>query len=295
MSTTHESLTRQFKSAVREEWTDAETVAAWRKWHPRILAQLTEMTDAIIQAARLEPGMQVLDLASGTGDPALTLARHVAPGGAITATDLSDGMLDTARANARDEGLNNIVFQQADAEDLPFSSERFDLVTSRIGAMYFVDIQRALGEIRRVLKPNGRVVLTAWGPLDKNVYASTILTPFLNRVDVPPPPPGAPQPLRFAQAGSLSAELHAAGFDEVTEESRVIASRWPGPPEEFWQHFYDIAVPFRPVFDGLPPEERERAIGEVLAGFRAHYDGEHVTMPTAIVIATATRPAASHE
>jgi ubiquinone/menaquinone biosynthesis C-methylase UbiE len=291
MSTQVESVADQFRALVREEWTDAQTVDAWRRWHPKILAQLEEMTEAIVQAARLGPGMQVLDLACGTGDPALALAPRVVPGGHVTATDLSEGMLETATANARREGLGNISFSQADAEELPFDDARFDVVTSRIGAMYFVNIQRALGEMLRVLRPGGRVVLTAWGPLDQNVYAATLLTPFFKRVEVPSPPAGAPQPLRFAQPGSLSAELRQAGFAQVSEEARVIASRWPGPPEEFWQHFYDIAVPFRPIFDGLPPEERAAAIGEVLDGFRHYYDGERVVMPTAIVIASATRSA----
>lgn len=290
MSTVQATAADQFRTLVREEWSDTNTVKAWRKWHPKILLQLEEMTDAIVEATQLAPGMRVLDLASGTGDPALTLARRISPGGEVVATDLSEGMLATAQVNARDEGLGNISFQQADAEQLPFTDGGFDVVTSRIGAMYFVDIQRALGEIRRVLKPSGRVVLTAWGPLDTNVYVATVLTPFYKRVELPPPPAGAPQPLRFAQAGALSAELRNAGFVEVTEEARVITSRWPGPPEEFWQHFYDIAVPFQPLIDGLSPDERDAAIGEVIAGFRGYYDGKHVSIPTSIVLAVARRP-----
>jgi len=292
MSTTTDTTTDQFKALVRDEWTDDETVRAWRKWHPKIVRQLEEMTDAIVQAARLKPGMQVLDLACGTGDPALLLARLVGPYGHVTATDLSSGMLETATANARDEGLANLTFRQADAESLPFADASFDVVTSRIGAMYFVDIGTALGEIRRVLKPGGRIVLTVWGPADQSPYVLAMVSPFFKRVAVPAPPPGAPQPLRFAQHGTLSAELRAGGFVQVEEEGRIITSRWPGPPQEFWQHFYDIAVPFQPIFDGLPAAEREAAIGEVIDTLRTNYDGEHVNIPAAIVVATAVRPEA---
>ena len=69
----------------------------------------------------------------------------------------------------------------------------------------------------------------------------------------------------------------------------MIPLPWPGPPEELWQHLYDIAAPFRPVVDGLAPDERERAIGEVLAGLRRYYDGERTNTPAAVVVASATR------
>ena len=62
-----------------------------------------------------------------------------------------------------------------------------------------------------------------------------------------------------------------------------------GPPEELWQHLYEIAAPFRPVVDGLTPDDRERAIGEVLAGLRRYYDGERTTTPAAVVVASAVR------
>lgn len=101
------------------------------------------MTEAIVEETKLGSGMAVLDLASGTGDPALTLARLVAPRGRVIATDLSQGILDIAEMNARNEGLENIAFQQADAELLPFPDVSFDAVISRIGVMYFVDVQRA--------------------------------------------------------------------------------------------------------------------------------------------------------
>ncbi len=290
MSTTYDATVEQFKRAVQEEWTDEQTVQAWRHWHPKIVHQLEEMTTALLDAAQLSPGMRVLDLASGTGDPALAVATAVGPDGLVTATDLSPGMLATAEANAHAAGLTNLTFQVADAEDLPFSDAQFDVVLSRIGSMYFVDIQRALAEVRRVLKPGGRVAFSAWGPLEQSPYAATMLTPFLTRVDVSPPPPGTPQPMRFAQPGSLATELESAGFAGVSEEARIIMSRWPGPAAELWQHFYDIAVPFRPVFDGLPPAERAAAVAEVIAGFSQCDDGTQVTIPTAIVIAAASRP-----
>jgi SAM-dependent methyltransferase len=243
----------------------------------------------LVQTASVEPGMHVLDLASGSGDPALALAAAVGPTGRVTATDDSTEMLALAESNARAQGLTNLTFRRADAQALPFPDGSFDRVTSKLGVMYFVECGQALREIRRVLKPGGKVALLAWGAPEQSPYIQTALGPVLQRAHLPPPPPGAPQPFRFAAPGALTAELDHAGFREVEEATHVIPMPWPGPPEELWQHLYDIAAPFRPVVDGLAPAERERAIGEVLAGLRRYYDGERTNTPAAIVVAAATR------
>lgn len=289
MSAAEPPSTRQFKERVLQEWTDSNTVAAWSKWHPKIVAASAEAKEAIVRAAQVEPGIRLLDIASGTGEPALTLAELVGPEGHVTATDLSAGMIALAKGNAEKAGLTNMTFLQADAHELPFSDRSFERVTCRFGVMFFADLPRALGEIHRVLKPGGRVAFTAWGALEQNPYLSTTLTPFLKRVEVPPPLPGAPQPFRFAEAGTLAAELRRAGFGEVQEESRTICWAWPGPPEEVWEHVRDVAVPLHPIIYGLEPEAREQAIGEVVEGYRRYYDGQKVNLPAAIVLASGVR------
>src|SRR5688572_21992297 len=104
-----------YRRLVREEWTQADTVAAWARWHTKITAQQVHMREALIAQSGLEPGMRVLDLACGTGDPALELARRVGLGGRVTASDLSAQMLDVCRKNASAAGLANMDFVVADA------------------------------------------------------------------------------------------------------------------------------------------------------------------------------------
>ena len=159
----------------------------------------------------------------------------------------------------------------------------------RIGVMYFADVQRALGEIRRVLAPGGRVALVAWGPPERGTFAAALIGPFLRRAAPPPPAPGMPQPLRFAQEGALRGELERAGFGAVEEEHQVVPAPWPGTPEEYWQFFYDIAVPFRPLLDGLPAPERAAAVAEVLDGLGAHDDGQAIQTTSASVVASGVR------
>ena len=198
-------------------------------------------------------------------------------------------MIGVAKQNAERAGLTNMTFLQADAHNLPFADQSFDRVTCRFGVMFFANAPQALGEIYRVVKPEGRVAFTAWGPLEQNPYASSALMPFLERVVVPPPPPGAPQPFRYAEAGTLADELQRAGFREVQEEVRTISWAWPGPPEEQWEQFRDVAVPFHPIIYSLEPEEREQAIGEVVEGYRRYYDGQKVNLPGVIILASGVR------
>jgi SAM-dependent methyltransferase len=237
----------------------------------------------------VRPGLRVLDLGSGTGQPALDLARAVGPAGQVAATDLSPAMLALAEGHARAAGLANIAFRQADAEDLHFPDEAFDAVTSRLGAMYFVDIRRALGEVRRVLKPGGHVALAVWGPGDQGTYVAGMLGPFFRRVTLPDAPSDAPTPFRFAASGALGGELRCAGFGQVDERTLIIPAPWPGTPEEYWQQFYEVAVPMRPVFDSLPPEEFARAKAEAIDLLRAEYDGSTVHASVAVVVASGAR------
>jgi len=192
----------------------------------------------------------------------------------VTATDLGSGMLAVAEEGARAHGLTNLTFRQADAHALPFADETFDRVTCRFGAMYFADSPTAFREIYRVLKPGGRAAFIAWGAMVENPLMLCCAGPFFKRAAPPPPPPGAPTPFKFAAPGTLAGELRGAGFSPVEEETRTLPLPWPGSPENLWEHFRDIAAPFRPIIEGLSEAEREAAIGEVLSGSRHLQVGE---------------------
>ena len=278
-----------YKEMVRQEWTDPATVRAWTKWAIPQSIQTGALTEAIVDLAATRPGLTILDLASGTGEPALTLARSVGTTGHVTATDLSAGMLAAAEERARDLDLRNISFQTVDAHALPFGDGSFDRVTCRFGAMYFADAPRAMREIWRVLRPSGRVALVTWGPFDQNPFLTSTLIPFFKRVDVPPPPSGAPTPFKYANPDVLEAELRVAGFTDVQAESRTVPFPWPGPAEELWQHFYEVGAPFRPIVDGLPEKQRAEAIGEVLAGLRQYEHDGRIAMTAAVVVASGVR------
>jgi len=290
MSAPDPAKIQKFREHLHQEWTGDRTVAAWRKWHAQIATFTHGATEAIIEAAHLRPGMRVLDLASGVGDPALSIAREVAPSGRVTATDLGPGMMSLAEELARKKDLTNIDFREANAESLPFADKSYDVLTCRFGVMFFPDLPKALCECFRVLKPLGRAVFVAWGKKGQPFFTTTAGI-VLKHVPVPPPPdPDAPSLFMFGDRDRLRRALEAAGFSNVHEEDRIVAGRWASSVEEYWEQFTEVAAPFRPLIDQLTPEKKGQAKAEILAALKKFWNGKELNMPLEIVIGTGIRP-----
>jgi ubiquinone/menaquinone biosynthesis C-methylase UbiE len=244
-------------------------------------------TDAIVALAQPRPGMRALDVAGGTGAPALQIARAIGPSGRVTATDLSPEPLKIAAERARDRGLTNISFEVADVHNLPFSDESFDLVTCRLGVMFFADLPRAVGEMRRVLKPGGRVALLAWGPMQQPYFESTGGI-VMRRIGAPLPD-AAKQTFKFGQRGTLGAALTGAGFRDVKEELQTVPWVWSGSIADLWEYFQAATIPFRPLLAQIRPEQVEIITRDVHAAFAKYWDGEKVNMTADFVLAAGVR------
>ncbi len=278
----------RIRAAMRQEWDDQALVVARRRWREKLVAWGRGVTRAIVEEARLVPGMTVLDVACGLGDPAFSLAQTVSPAGKVIATDFSAPMIAAAEQIAHDLGHSNISFREADAQALPFPDAEFDAVTCRWGVMYFPEPVAALREFRRVLRPGGRAVLAAWGPFEQPFFQNTV--GVLKRyVQTPPPEPGAPTPFVFAEPGSLSKVLRDAGFAHVREALRMIPAVWDGPPEEHWRQFQDTAAPFKPLIESLSPEIRRKVDAEVIEAMRPFFDSGRIEYPLHQVIVTGIR------
>ena len=284
---TTESKVAEFKERVQKEWTGAEPAAAWEKHYADMKQQLAKVTRAIVDAAQPQQGDTILDLASGTGEPALPLARRVSPGGKVIATDLSEEMLDVLRKNAKNEGVDNIETRYADAHSLEFPDKSFDKVTSRFGVMFFVETDRALAEIRRVLKPGGRVALMVWGAPQPGSYFGAAVMPYMKRLEVKPDPDG-PGPMRFAEPGKLVNLMKDAGYKDIKEESHVIPAPYNGSPEKVLTSMFEIAGPFRNAAATLSDEARAEAKDEAIGNLNSLYDGTHTNVTAPVMIVTAT-------
>ena len=288
MSRSNPDKLQSIRERLRHEWTDERTVAAWRKWRSHISQYTRGATDAILEAAQVKPGMQILDLASGVGDPALWLAKATGPTGHVTASDLGPGMISLAEELAQTKGLKNIDFKIANAESLPFPNESFDVVTCRFGVMLFPDPLASLKECRRVLRQGGRVALVAWGAKEQPFFTATAGV-LLKYVQMPAPDPDAPHLFMYGERGRLRRTLEEAGFADAREEVRTTSGLWTSSPEKYWEQFTEVAAAFRPLVEKLTPETLAKAVEEVLAGLRKYWDGKELNMPLEIVVGTGTR------
>ncbi len=241
------------------------------------------VTDALVEYANPQPGERVLDVACGTGAPSLKVARRVAPAGSVVATDISEEPLKIAAERAKERGLANIRFERADVHALPYADGEFDLITCRYGVMFFSELSQALGEMRRVLKPGGRVAFAAWGPFDQPYFQSTVQV--VMRHTGATVPPGAAAMFKFGEPGKLARALSAAGFSAARDEIRTVPWVWPDTVAELWAYFQAVTVPFRPVMEKVTPQiERE-----ILTQLQKYWDGEKVNLTAEIVLAGANK------
>jgi ubiquinone/menaquinone biosynthesis C-methylase UbiE len=125
-------------------WGSQYRLIATDRWKVKSAAMGKAVTEALVEYAQPRRGMRVLDLASGTGEPAISLAMSVGTHAQVTALDLSADLLEIAKGRAQERGLKNFSTQQADAHALPFPDRSFDLATSRFGVMFFRDVSLAL-------------------------------------------------------------------------------------------------------------------------------------------------------
>jgi SAM-dependent methyltransferase len=265
-------------------WGSSFRLVAAEKWKAKSAALGKAVTEALIEYSRPLPDMRVLDLASGTGEPGISMA-HCVPQGSVMAVDQSSELLDVAAKRARDKNLLNFITQEADAHRLPFGDQSFDLATCRFGVMFFNDCQRALEELRRVLKPGARACFAVWGPMEQPYWQTTMKIVHRHAGGAMLEPGGA-DPFRFSAAGSLSNVLSASGFHEVEEATHNLPWTWPGDADEVLEYFCAVAAPFRPMMERVPAEEWPAIRAEAKAAIERYRVGDEIQFGADVVLAS---------
>jgi len=193
---------------------DELRIAAWAEVRETLELQLRPLGRRALTALAPRTGDTVLDIGCGGGDTALELSRLVTPNGTVVGVDLSAAILVFARRAT--EGCERVRFVQADAQVFPFESASFDAAFSRFGVMFFADPTAAFINIRRSLKPNGRLAFVCWRALEENQLDFVPLTAA--SAHLPPQPaadPNAPGPFAFADPDRVHGILKGAGFEDI--------------------------------------------------------------------------------
>ena len=270
-------------------WGAQYRLIAAEKWKAKSAAMGSAVTEALVEYARPVAGMSVLDLASGTGEPAISLARSVGPAGSVVAADQSADLLEIAAERARHKKLGNLITRQTDAHKLPFGDRSFDLATCRFGVMFFADVVGALTELRRVLRPGARACFAAWGPIEQPYWQATMKIVH-RHVGGDMLAPGGANPFRFSAEGSLSDVLRTAGFQGVDESTRNLPWIWPAggaeDADEVFAYACGVSVPFRPMLDRVPEAEWPAIRAEAREAIERHRVGNEIRFGAEIVMAS---------
>jgi len=270
------------------DWNSFGRANASQKWCKQSAAMGGDMTRALVDAVQVGPGMRVLDIACGSGAPAISLATLMAGSGEVIGVDISEAPLQIAAERAAQRGLINAKFQQADAHDLPFPDSYFDCITSRLGVMFFSDLPGALAEMRRVLKPAGRATLLVWGPIDQPYFETTVGT-VLRMLSGAGIPDSGRKMFALGHEGVLAKALRESGFIHAEERIVTVPWTWPGTPEEVWEYFQEVTVPFAPLLRFIPAERRQEIDKEVLGAIGKYSDGATIKFTATVNITVAVK------
>jgi ubiquinone/menaquinone biosynthesis C-methylase UbiE len=241
----------------REFWNNA--APGWKNMWSMLERGAQHVSDRLVELAGVQAGHRVLDIASGSGEPAVTAARKAGPSGLVVATDQSPVMLDLARERATALDLHNIKFVVTGAEELAVGEREFNAALCRWGLMFVGDLDAAVRRIGELLAAGARFATAVWGPPDKVPMISLGDAEVRQLAKLPPPPPGAPNPLKLSDPKPLERALGAAGFKDVRVEPLNVHFEFESP-QAFAEQRRTVSTPFRMLLDKQTPEARKQIL-----------------------------------
>jgi SAM-dependent methyltransferase len=276
----------EIRDGQRERW--AALSASWEKWDAVILDQLGPVGAAIIERLEIAEDQQHLDIASGTGEPGLTIARR-APAGRVVLTDLVPQMLDIATRRAGALGIANVETRVCSGDDLPFPDATFDSVSVRFGYMFFPDLAQATAEFVRVLKPAGRLCSAVWVKPEENPWTSIAMQAIATEVVLTPPDPDGPNMYRCAAPGLVGALYRNAGLADV-DEWDVPLELVTRSAEEYWVMISEHVSLAATALQQVDEPARQRIRARVVAAVSAFEEDGLVRVPGLARCIVGTKP-----
>jgi ubiquinone/menaquinone biosynthesis C-methylase UbiE len=280
------------QAVLREQSREWDSVApAWEK-NDQLILGWDDVNQQLVKSASIATGHSVVDIGSGTGYPALMIARHVGEKGRVVGLDFSDGMLEVARRKAKSLGITNVTFRQHDVSTLPFESEIFDAASSRFCFMLLPEPDKTLRELFRVLKTGGFFAASVWAEKEKN---PNITIPMEILREYCPPPEGdtaLPGIFSLSEPGVLMEKMSKAGFSEFAEKEIPTERRFSSG-EECISRLKEMAAPFKKMFaalDGKKGREVEKKMVDAIENFRR---GDEIVLPGVALIVSGSKPLAA--
>jgi len=280
---------------------NAEQIEYWNEVSGEKWVALQEVLDAQIgpfgRAAMdrvgVEAGNAVIDVGCGCGDTTLTLAERVGPRGRVTGLDLSGPMLARARARARDGGVSNVEFVQADAQTHRFERGPYDVLFSRFGVMFFADPTAAFSNLRRALAPRARLGFVCWQAIRLNPWMLVPTLAMASEVELPPPPaPGSPGPFSLDDDDRIRGILRSAGFEQIEIEPLEQQIAIAGGAD--LEAAVDLTMKLGPVgrlMAGAEADLRERVRDSIRGALLPYETAAGVCLDAAASVVTARNPA----
>jgi ubiquinone/menaquinone biosynthesis C-methylase UbiE len=265
----------EIRDGQRAAW--AGLSAGWEKWDAVITDQLGPVGTEMITRLHIANDQQHLDIAAGTGEPGLTVAK-LAPNGHVVLTDLSAEMLDIATRRAHAQEISNIAIRVCSADDLPFDDATFDSVSVRFGYMFFPDLTKATAEFVRVLKPGGRLCSSVWVKPEKNPWTAIAMQAIAAETVLAPPDPDAPNMFRCAAQGYVSALYEAASLRDVAEWD-VDVELVTDSPAQYWEMISEHVSLAVAALQRVDEAARERIAKAVIANVRNYENNGKTRVP----------------
>ena len=262
---------REFRDGQRQQWDSAAT--GWRKWSRLIDQGSSGVSERLVELAGVGPGSRVLDVAAGYGEPALAAARRAGPEGRVVATDISAEMLAFGSERAAAAGLANIEFVESDAASLDFPEGSFDAALSRWGIIFEPDGEGTAARVRGFLEPGSRMAISSWGTPDRVPMLAVPMMTAMQRLQVPPPPPGTPGPLSRPTPETVGGLLEAAGFSDVEVEETQVDFEWESP-EDFTTFIREIVPPITAMLAPHPQDVQDDTWAAITEAIRDHVGGD---------------------
>jgi ubiquinone/menaquinone biosynthesis C-methylase UbiE len=266
-----------------------ESVAgSWDEHQGFVDARSAAITEQLLQLASPAPGERVLELACGAGGVGIAAAQRVGETGEVVLSDVAPAMVAIAAARVAELGLRNVRARVLDLEEIDEPDAVYDVAVCREGLMFVVDPARAARELRRVLRPGGRVAIAVWGPRERNPWLGVLFDAVSAELGAPVPPPGVPGPFSLDDAGRLEALLAGAGFSAV-DVQEVSTPYRAASVDEWWNRTTALAGPLAQRLATLPEPAaqalRERA-RQAMGGYATPRGLE---IPGVSLVAAATR------